>query len=483
MQNSNNLKLRTRIFLGYLVPMLLFGGLGVKIYLNDINRDQQQAEINQANAVIERVNVLDYSMSGLVRNVRGQVVFPTDRSYRESYERSLATYRTAVADIINVMPTPALKTLMQQVVAESEANVANSEQVFKLIENNQIAKATEILKEIRIGSPISNTLDRIRADRKTVLNRLLAEKEADGNVLIATVTLGFIASLLSSIVFGLLMTNWISRRLKQSANEITTSSSQIATTMQQQEQIANQQAAAVNETTTTMDELEASCRQSMEQAQVAVVAAQEALQLAETGTQAVEQTLEGMFTLEKRVAAIADKIVYLSEQANQIANISQLVSELANQTNMLALNSSVEAVRAGEHGKGFAIVASEIRKLSDQSEDSAEKISVLVSDIQKAINATVMVTDEGTKTVKSGVQIAQQMEKAFAGVTKTVNKVALNNQQVSLNLKQQVDAMQQVVEAMETINQGAKETASGLGETKMGIQHLNQAALFLKEMV
>jgi len=140
-------------------------------------------------------------------------------------------------------------------------------------------------------------------------------------------------------------------------------------------------------------------------------------------------------------------------------------------------------VRAGEHGKGFSVVANEIRKLADQSQQSADKIGTLVSEIQSAINSTVMVTDEGTKTVASGVQIAQKTNEAFTGVADAVDKVVLNNQQISLNLKQQVDAIQQVVEAMETINKGAKETATGINQTKIGTQQLNETSLELQEMV
>jgi methyl-accepting chemotaxis protein len=279
------------------------------------------------------------------------------------------------------------------------------------------------------------------------------------------------------------ISQYIKSRLTRTINTLASSSTQISATIEQQERIASQQAASVNETTTTMDELEASCRQAAEQAKAAVTAAQQALGLAQGGTQAVEETLEGMFTLENKVGAIAEQILYLSEQADQIGSISQLVSDLANKTNMLAFNSSVEAVRAGEHGKGFSVVANEIRKLADQSEKSAEKISDLVSEIQSAINSTVMVTDEGTKTVATGVQSAQKTNQAFAGVADAVNKVVLNNQQISLNLKQQVDAMQQIVEAMETINKGAKETASGISQTKSGTEQLNEAALVLKRIV
>ena len=271
--------------------------------------------------------------------------------------------------------------------------------------------------------------------------------------------------------------------LEKVSSNIATSTQEMASTVAEQERIASQQAVSVNETTTTMDELEASSRHAAEQANAAVEAAKRAFAASEEGAQSLNEGLEGMFTLESKVDAIAEQIVNLSSQASQISNISQLVIDFANQTNMLALNSSVEAVRAGEHGKGFAVVANEIRKLADQSQQSADKINNLVSDIQKAINETVMVTEEGTKTVKTGVEITKRTESAFSQIQESVNQVVLNNQQVSLNLKQQVDAINQVVNAMELINQGAKETAGGLNQTKIGTEQLNEAALDLEKII
>ena len=271
--------------------------------------------------------------------------------------------------------------------------------------------------------------------------------------------------------------------LEKVSSNIATSTQEMASTVAEQERIASQQAVSVTETTTTMDELEASSRHAAEQASAAVEAAKQAFSASEEGAKSLGEGLDGMFLLENKVDAIADQIVNLSTQASQISNISQLVIDFANQTNMLALNSSVEAVRAGEHGKGFAVVANEIRKLADQSQQSADRINNLVSDIQKSINETVMVTEEGTKTVKTGVEIAKRTESAFSEIQGSVNQVVLNNQQVSLNLKQQVDAIQQVVDAMGLINRGAKETASGLTQTKVGTEQLTDAALELETMI
>ena len=295
--------------------------------------------------------------------------------------------------------------------------------------------------------------------------------------------LAVLASLGVVIPLAVLRGRQLIDMLEHLAADISSSSQQMASTMVEQERIASQQAASVNETTTTMDELEASSRHAAGQATAAVDAAKLAFTTSEQGEQAVGESLEGMFVLEEKVDAIAEKIVNLSTQASQISNVSQLVIDFANQTNMLALNSSVEAVRAGEHGKGFALVANEIRKLADQSQQSADKINNLVSNIQRSINETVMVTEEGTKTVKTGVQIAKRTESAFSDIKEAVSQVVLNNQQVSLNLKQQVDAIQQVVDAMEVINRGTKETATGLNQTREGTERLNEAAMDLKRVV
>lgn len=266
-------------------------------------------------------------------------------------------------------------------------------------------------------------------------------------------------------------------------NNISSSSQQISSTITEQERIANQQAASVNETTTTMDELKAASIQSAAQATAAVTMAKTTLEQAEVGSQAVGETLEGMFDLEQKVDAIADQIISLSSRANQIGGISEMVGEFANQTNLLALNASMEAVRAGESGKGFTVVANEIRKLSDRSEESAAKIRLLVSEIQKLINETVIVTEEGTKTVKTGVQIAKRTEASFSDVKHGIDSVVLNNQQVALTQKQQVDAILQVVEAMVSIDRGSKESATGLSQTRTATEQLSQEALSLKEMV
>lgn len=275
----------------------------------------------------------------------------------------------------------------------------------------------------------------------------------------------------------------IRKMLMGVASSLSASASQIAAAINEQDRISNLQASSVNETNTTMEELGSSSRQSAEQSESAASSAQKALEAAEHGMSRVEDMVQGMNVTKTKVDAIAQQILRLSEQTSQISTITGAVTDFANETKMLAMNAAVEAVRAGEHGKGFSVLAVEIRKLAEESKRSAERINALVAEIQKATNATVMATEEGGKTVDQGMMVAQNTAEAFAEVSEAVNNASQSSQQISLNVRQQAVAIKQVVEAMKSINTGAKETAAGISQVKTGTQVLNDAAQQLKSMI
>jgi methyl-accepting chemotaxis protein len=282
---------------------------------------------------------------------------------------------------------------------------------------------------------------------------------------------------------SLLLSNRVTKFIQQMAETIVNSSGAIVDTVQLQEITVNVQANSAIETSNTINQLGAISAQSAEQAEASSDGARQALSLAEEGTESVKQTLKGMNGLRQKVDNIAQQIVNLSEQTGQITIVSDLVADLASQTNMLALNAAVEAARAGEQGKGFSVVAGEIRKLADQSKKSADKINALAEDIQTAINRTVMVTDEGTKTVQEGIDLAEETASTFVGVTDAVNNVFLNSQQISTSAKQQAIAIQQVLSSMTMISQGSQESAVGMHQVKMTTRELTQVADELKAAV
>ena len=317
-------------------------------------------------------------------------------------------------------------------------------------------------------------------------NKALFAKEAafEGRARNFKITEIIIALISLAIVAAIMVgTRRITNTLDEFTNKIAQSSTEIASTVERQEQVANEQSDSVSRTTSTVDSLGESSRRSAVQAEESAKNASTALSLAETGAATVEQTREGMESLKDRVREIAEQIMNLSEQTEQIAGVSELVGDLANQTNMLALNAAVEAARAGEYGKGFGVVAGEIRKLADQSRKSADQINNLVTEVQAAMNSAVMVTDEGKKTAESSIELALGTAESFIGVKDAINNVFANTSEISETAKQQAVGIQEILAAVNALNLGAMDTAADMGDVKNSTVELKQSAEELKAIV
>ena len=285
-----------------------------------------------------------------------------------------------------------------------------------------------------------------------------------------------------ALILGKFLSRGIINPILNSISQIANSSSQIATTIEEQERITAQQAAAVNETTTTIDELGSSSRQSAEKAKLAANNAIEVADISEENKQLVQRTLAGISALQSTVEQISNKMTGLDEQMNQISIVTNLVTDLANQTNMLALNASIEAVRAGEYGKGFAVVAGEIRKLADQSKNSATQINHLITETQKSLQTTVSVTASGKQNAIDGIELSQQTAMALERLFNGINHVMMINQEIALTSQQQATAVEQLVTAMNQINQGTQQSVLGIRETRGSVQQINQVAVNLQNL-
>ena len=481
-----NLNVRKKMLLGYLAPAAIYLGFPVVVIAttNQVLKTFQETE--RVQQVLGETTNISLGAEQMVRGLRGYLI----NKNKEFLTDFHAGAELALQSVDKVEPTvqyPEQRIRLQrmrQLVKQYYEGC--NEDIVRLVLQNQTAAAIAVFNTDKYKKVVNEFLKVNREFRETELNlvnqKTKMTKEAL-SFLVSTLVVGSVLLVLFGAGMAWLVSSGIVATIDRAISSIASSSTEIAATVEEQERMASQQAASVNQTTTTMDELGASSRATSEQIETAASQAMQALSLAGLGTKAVEETLKAMATLKTKVEDLQGQIMQLSEQTDRIGNISTLVSDLANQTNMLALNAAVEAVRAGEHGKGFGVVASEIRKLADRSKKSATQINLLVADIQKAINSTVMVTDEGTKTVESGVNIASETAAAFAGVANAINNVVLSSQQVSLNAKQQAVAIEQVVEAMNSLNQAAAQTASGITQTKVGTQKLNEAALDLKAII
>jgi methyl-accepting chemotaxis protein len=468
MESKRNWRLRYWIIGGYAVPVLaLLVSAGAMIMnINTVNkRSEGLVASYEVNSVVSDLNV---NVQSGAKSIRGYLLAKNQRSL-EDYRKSQKDSKEFLAKMMTLARSEKERQSLTKLEGLLNNLTALQYDLIAKVDEGKVREAVETWIKGNVHSLVEDVVDLIEEiqlrEDQIVANAAKQQQEAL-NALKLTVMLASGVSLVLSILIGIWVINCTARQMNASASAIAASTIEITTTIEQQERTTIQQASSVNQTTTTMDELAASSRQSAEQAEASAAGARQVLLLVDGRTQ------EGQFSqssLREKVGDIAAQILHLSEQTNQIGTISSLVSDLASQTNMLALNAAVEAVRAGENGKGFAVVAAEIRKLADQSKRSAEKINVLVLDIQKSTNSTVMVTGEGTKTVEK--------------IVDAIKTIALNGQQISLTSNQQAIAVQQVVEAMNSLNIAARETVSGISQIKVGTQRLNDAAQELKTVV
>jgi methyl-accepting chemotaxis protein len=265
-------------------------------------------------------------------------------------------------------------------------------------------------------------------------------------------------------------------QIRDAANNLGSVAAEILAATTQQMAGASEQSEATSQTTITVDEVKAIAEQSASRARGVADTSQRTVEVSRTGQQAVEDTIGSMAQIKDRVEGIAENILALSEQTQQIGEIIATVNEIAAQSNMLALNASVEAARAGEHGKGFAVVAAEVRNLAEQSRQATAQVKTILSDIQRATNATVMATEEATKGVDAGVRLSAQTREAIERLSGVINESAQAATQVVAGGQQQRSGIEQIALAMQNINQATTQSLASTRQAEKAAQNLNELA-------
>jgi methyl-accepting chemotaxis protein len=206
------------------------------------------------------------------------------------------------------------------------------------------------------------------------------------------------------------------------------------------------------------------------------------LRVSQEGLQSAQAIIEGMRDIRAKVQAIAQDILALSEQTQQIGEITATVNDIADQSNLLALNAAIEAAKAGEQGKGFAVVAVEVRNLAEQSKQATGKVRTILSDIQKATNAAVLATEQGTKGVETGMSLAQRASEVIGQLGETIREAAQAAQQIAAASHQQSTAMDQIAKAIKEISQATTQSLAGARQSQLAAESLNDRARQLQAL-
>lgn len=293
-------------------------------------------------------------------------------------------------------------------------------------------------------------------------------------------------------------------QLSQMAEQLAASAEELTASAEQSSQAANQVAIAITDVahgaeqqltsidnaTTTVEQVSINIQQIVTNTTVMENTSAKTAGTAKEGMKAVETSINQMYNIEKTVNSSAIVVTKLGERSKEIGQIVDTISGIAGQTNLLALNAAIEAARAGEQGRGFAVVADEVRKLAEQSQDAAKQIAALISEIKMDTNHAVIAMTEGTKEVTKGTEVVNTAGQSFKEIATlvgalsnqgqeiatSIQKVGAGSQQIISDIKEIDDVSKNLTEQTQTVSAATEEQSASMEEIAASSQSLAKLA-------
>ena len=332
--------------------------------------------------------------------------------------------------------------------------------------------------------------ERLAGNVKIFLDReqsLLDEAKRDSTARASMASTLLVCLVVVAVLFAtgtaLLLGRALSRQIGVAVQHVQSSSTELQASASQQASGLKETATAMNEITTTVNELLASSRQIADSAQQVAQIAEETATSARQGDQTVLQSQESVEAIRRQVDTIVNHMLNLGKKSQQIGGVLDIINELAEQTNILSINATIEAAGAGEHGKRFAVVSDEIRKLAERVSGSTKEIRALVEEIRSAVNTTILATETGSKAVDAGLHRFEEVTLGFkeiAGMVATTTKAA---REIGLSTKQQMTAVEQVNTAIGGAAQASREAQASSTQTLQTATQLAQLSHNLSRLV
>lgn len=270
-------------------------------------------------------------------------------------------------------------------------------------------------------------------------------------------------------------------QIQQSGIQVTSSITELAATNKQQEVTANEHAATTSEIAASTTEIAATGAHLLATMKKVNSLTKNAAFAAEEGQEGLKGIDKTMVKMEDATKSIVTKLQILNDKASNIAGVVKTINKVADQTNLLSLNAAIEAEKAGEYGSGFAVVATEIRRLADQTAVATFDIAQMVKEVQSAISAAVMGIDKFAEDAHSSVKDVSLISEQLSGVIEQVEVIKPQVETLTEGIEAQTQGAKQISDAIGQLNEGAQQTAESLTQTSSSISQLHQAALGLQE--
>lgn len=352
--------------------------------------------------------------------------------------------------------------------ASNEIALGNVQQSVEIHQSDEIGRLAESFRTlIEYMRNLATAAERIAADDLTVA----VEPKSDRDVLGQSFKIMVVN--LSSIV----------RQLGENARALVSAATEISSSSEQMSKGAKDQADQVTQISAAVEEMSATILESSKNAGEATQVARGASELATSGGQVVNETIHGMHSIAQVVQRSAESIANLAMSADKIGEIIGVIDEIADQTNLLALNAAIEAARAGEQGRGFAVVADEVRKLAERTGKATKEIADMIKGIQEETNQAVKSMESGIQQVDKGRDLADKAGSSLTEIVGMSGRVMDMITQIAVASEEQSSAAEQISRNVEQIATVTRETSVGAEQSAAAAEELTRQAEGLQHMI
>jgi methyl-accepting chemotaxis protein len=457
-----------RIVVGFMLPLLLLLAIGVVAYRSISSLTSTNHHVAHSQQVLDHLAGVLSLLGDAETGQRGYII-TGDEAFLEPYRSGVAGVPTVVKELRQLTAdNPDRQSRLDKAELLIAAKLAELKQTIDVRRNVSVEEAVKI---VRAGEgkkemdDLRAVLNQIEQEERQQLEARIEEVEASAGSAKSTIVLGTALCLLFVALTAFFITRSLSGQIGSAVRHVQSSSAELQSAANQQAAGAKESSTAMNEINTTISELQATSRQIAESAQRVAQVAQETSSAARDGDQTVQKSHDSVSGIKRQVDLIVTHMLDLGKKSQQIGGILEIINELAEQTNILAINATIEASGAGDAGKRFAVVADEIRKLADRVGGSTKEIRVLIEEIRAAVNTTVMATEGGSKAVDFGARQFVEVTAALKRITELLSATTQAAREIELSTKQQSTAVEQVNVAVSQVARASKETEVSANQT------------------